>query len=80
MESRVFSDSKVAKLLKEFIVVKADPKSSSFDTDTYRHKKSGYVPEVVLLSPDESVLGRFDSRTSVKKVRQLLQAALDGGR
>lgn len=73
----MFSDSKVAGLLKQFIVVKADPRSLSFDSGMRRHKVTRYVPEVVLLSPDEEVLGRFDSRASVTEVRRLLQAALE---
>ncbi len=77
LENRVFSDRRVASLQEKFVVVKADPRSSSFDRRTYQFKSTRYVPEIVLLSPDQRLLGRLDANATVESAQAALSAALE---
>ena len=74
----MFSKSSIADLVSnQFVAIKADPKSPTFDQDVMRkYKSTPFVPEVVLIGPDEQVLGRLHSGASVDQARDALQTAL----
>jgi hypothetical protein len=59
----VFSNPKVLELAKDFVAYKADPQSATVDQDSFRHKSTQYVPEVVFLSPQGEVVRRLEDES-----------------
>ena len=77
LESRVFSDARVQKLMKEFVCVKVDPRDPNHDPEAMEYKQSRYVPEVVFLNPDLVVQGTLEGR-SVEEAITELETVLKG--
>jgi hypothetical protein len=58
----VLSDAKVREITKEFICVNVDPRKVPRDHPALEHKSTRFVPEIVLLTPDEEAFDSVDDR------------------
>jgi len=57
----VFSDADVQAALADFVLVKVDPRSRSYDSSAARYKKTRFVPEVVFVDPRGNVISRLNT-------------------
>jgi hypothetical protein len=61
LEDRVFSDSRIRELAKDFVCVAIDPREQPGEyAAAQAYKATRYVPEVVFLTPDLRVLKRLE--------------------
>lgn len=78
LEMNTLSNEKVKEIARSFVTVKIDPRETQ---DAVGFKVTNLVPEVVLLSSSQKVLGRMESRTvdGVTDAMNRALAKLGGG-
>ena len=75
----MLSNQTVQRYAQLFVCVHIDPRDPDADDTAYKHKSTGYVPEVVFLDvrdDSEKVVARLKNHRSVDEMLNLMKKAL----